>query len=248
MRNEVPSRSLERRSRNWLLIGIIVGLFGLLIITISAFMRGVPLVVPSNPNYNFYLLARDVLLWLGITITIGGVAMSIRALTWKQDNQLAMLTADYLGNALDNRYIFIRNVSRLAIGYVDAVLVGPAGVLVFRITNKAGVYFNEGAYWMQQKDKGEWRTLRWSPTRECVTDINKLSEFLEARNLPDMPIYGVVVFTEAEPSTIVTTENPIVPVLQPDELMYGLERTYFATEDRLDQLTVNRIARLLLGN
>jgi hypothetical protein len=100
---------------------------------------------------------------------------------------------------------------------------------------------------MQQKDKGAWRTIRWSPTRETVEDIRKVRAFLQARGLPDVPVFGVVVFLEDKPVTTVTVEQPVVPVLQPSELSYGLEDTYFSKKDRLDQLTANKVATLLFG-
>ena len=100
---------------------------------------------------------------------------------------------------------------------------------------------------MKQKEKGEWQSLRWSPSRECVDDIKKIREFLAARGHADVPVFGVVVFTEEEPATLVTTENPLMPVLQPNELSYGLADTYFAKTDRIDQQTANDVATQLYG-
>lgn len=247
MRNIVPARALARRSRNFLFAAVLVFFLGILALAFSFFMRGIPLVVPANPNYDFYVLTQDLLLWLGVGLIVIALFIALRATTWKQDNPLALMIGEELAKVLDDRYVYIRNVNKFALGYMDAVLVGPAGALVFRITNKAGVFFNEGAYWMRQKDKGEWQTLKWSPTKECVADIKKLREFLQSRGLADAPVFGVVVFTEQEPATIVTTDKPVIPVLQPHELSYGLEDSYFSKKDRLDQLAANRIATLILG-
>lgn len=246
MQNIRPARSLERRSRNWLLIAVVVGVLGLIAGVVGLFLHGIPLIVPSNPNYGLYSLTRDALIGLGVLLFLVAVGMAVRAVTWRQENELALAIGDALADMdiVDQRYTYIRNINKFAIGYVDSVLVGPPGVLVFRITQKGGTYFNEGAYWMQQKDKGEWKTLRWSPTKEAVQDIKKLREFLAARNLLDVPVFGVVVFTEDAPATRVTTQDPVVPVVQPSELSYELSDGYFAQE-RIDQLTVNKIARLL---
>lgn len=247
MRNVVPRVALARRSRNLLLGSILIFLLGVVAIVIAFFMQTVPLVVPANPNYGLYTAARSGLFVLGGILLLLAVIAAIRALTWKQDNALAEAIGDALLDFLDERYVYIRNVSRSALGYIDAVLVGPPGVLVFRITQRSGVFYNEGARWLKQRDKGAWHTLRWSPTKEVVVDVEKVRQFLEARSLPDVPVFGVIVFTEEEPATLVTTDQPVVPVLQPHELSYGLEDTYFSKKDRIDQLTANKSATLLYG-
>lgn len=247
MRNVVPRVALARRSRNLLLGSVLIFLLGVTAVVIALFLQTVPLVVPANPNYGLYVGARTGLYVLGAVLVVLSVIAAIRALTWKQDNALAEAIGDALAEFLDERYAYIRNVSRSALGYIDAVLVGPPGVLVFRITQRSGVFYNEGARWMKQRDKGSWRTLRWSPTKEVVQDIERVREFLAARSLPDVPVFGVVVFTEAEPATLVTTDEPVVPVMQPHELSYELEDSYFSKKDRIDQLTANKAATLLYG-
>ena len=247
MRNVAPARALASRSRNLLLIAALILVLGGLAIVMSFFFKTVPLVVPDNPNYGFYVFAQTALLWLGFIFITLSVLMAIRALTWRQDNPIAAQVGDVLANQLnlDERYSYIRNLSKMTVGYIDAVLVGPPGVLVVRVTERAGTFFNEGAKWLKQKDKGQWQSLNWSPTSEVIEDIKKTREFLGSRGLSQIPIFGVVIFTEAEPATRVTTENPVVPVLQPHELAYGLEDSYFAQRDRLDQLTANKVAETL---
>lgn len=243
MRSVIPSVALARRSRNLLLAGILVALLGGVAFTVSLFMRAVPIVVSSNENFGFYVIMRELLGWVGGVIFFIALAMITRAVTWRQDNKLATVIGDTLDDFLDERFIFIRNISKFSVGYVDAVLIGPPGVLVFRITQRSGVFFNEGTRWMRQLDKGQWRALRWSPTDEAVQDIQKLREFLQARNLPEVPVFGVVVFTEDAPATSVSVEDPVVPVLQPRELQAGL-RDYFG-RDRIAQAAANQVARVL---
>ena len=245
MQNIVPARSLARRSRNLFLGAILIILFGALLIVAGIFMRSVGLVVPTNPNYQLYTLSATAALWIGGLLIFIGIIMIIRAVTWRRDNVLAQKIADALDDFLDKKYVYVRNLSKLAIGYVDAVLIGPPGVLVFRITQRGGTYFNKGQYWLKQKDKGEWQPLNWSPTKECIEDIKKLREFLAARGLDNVPVFGVVVFTEDPPATRVTLENPTVPVLQPHELSYGLADTYMANTKRIDIPTVTRVVNLL---
>lgn len=249
MRNMVPARALARRSRNLALVATLVILLGIVVIVISSFMSVVPLVGPDNPNFDFYQFAIQLFRWVGAFLIATSVMMFVRAFTWKRDNPIAEQIGDVLESELnlDDRYAFIRNLSRSQIGYVDAVLVGPPGVLVMRITNRGGVFFNQGSKWLKQRDKDNWKPLGWSPTNEVAADVSKIREFLATRNLTEIPVFAVVIFTEDQPATRVTTENPVVPVMQPFEMAYSLETTYFADRNRLEQLKVNSIITALFG-
>lgn len=249
MRNIVPARSLARRSRNLLLGAIFLVVLGGVSMVVGFFLDTVPLEVANTPNATLYEILITVLWWLGVLLIIVGIALMIRAATWKRDNPIAAQIGDVLARELnlDDRYAYIRNLSRMAIGYVDAVLIGPPGVLVMRVTNRGGTYFNEGSKWLRQKDKGEWQALNWSPTEEVAEDVRKIREFLQARGLAQIPVFAVVVFTEDQPATRVTTESPVVPVLQPQEMTYGLDYSYFAERNRLDQPTVNKVIKTLFG-
>lgn len=244
MRQPEPSRSLDRRARNFLYAALLVILTGAFIIVVGLALFAIPLVVPSNPSFDTYDSLRQFLVPAGIVVMVIGVIMAIRALTWKRDNPLAASTGEALADFLDHRYVFLRNINKLSIGYVDAVLIGPPGVLVFRITDKAGIYFNEGSNWMIQKDKGEWHTLRWNPTKEVVADVKKLREFLQTRSLPEVPVYAATVFTKPVPDAQVTQQDAPVPVLHPEDLAYDLDDSYFA-KDRIDVLTVNQVVDIL---
>lgn len=249
MRNMVPARALARRSRNLALLAVFIVVLGLVSLIISSFMNLIKLIPDTNPNYGFYAFAIDAFLWVGVLLVISSIIMFIRAFTWKRDNPIAAQVGEILERELnlDDRYAYIRNLSRSAIGYVDAVLVGPPGILVMRITTRGGVFFNQGSKWSKQRDKANWKPLRWSPTEEVATDVTKIREFLQTRNLTDIPVFAVVIFTEDEPATRVTTETPVVPVMQPFEMAYSLENSYFADRNRLEQLTVNNVIKTLFG-
>lgn len=247
MRNMVPARSLARRSRDLMLIAILLLVIGILALIASSFMNSIPIVAEGTENRDFYEFAITAFAWMGGLIIALSLLMLLRAFTWKRDNPIAAQIGDVLEQELnlDDRYAYIRNVSRFAIGYVDAVLVGPPGVLVMRISNKGGVFFNQGSKWMKQRDKDNWQPLNWSPSEEVATDVKKVREFLQTRGLPEIPVFAVVVFTEDQPATRVTTENPTVPVMQPFEMAYSLESSYFAQRDRLEQLKVNEVIKAL---
>lgn len=246
MRNLVPARALQRRSRNLLYASVVVALAGGVIALIGVALFVIPLVVPSNTSFPLYDGVRRLLIAVGVFIVLLGILLIIRALTWKQDNTLAEMTGETLANALDDRYVFIRNVSKLSLGYIDGVLLGPAGVLVMRIVDREGILFNDSAGWLEQVDKGSWKTLRWNPTQETVADVRRMREFLKTRGLADTPVFGVIVFTKEMPAAQFTTRNPLVQVVYLSKLEYELQPTYFA-KDRIDQATVNRLVSLLFG-
>lgn len=247
MRNVVPARALRRRSGTLLVLAAFLVALAILAFAIGRFLSTVSLVVSDNPNYGFYVFVYSALPILAFILVIIAVVISIRALTWKQDNPIAAEVGQVFATQLnlDDRYSYIRNISRMSIGYVDAALIGPPGVLIIRVVERGGTYFNQGAKWLKQKDKGQWQALSWSPSVEVAEDIRKVREFLQTNGLAQIPIFGAVIFTEDAPATRVTTENPSVPVLQPQELGYALEDSYFAQRDRLDQLTVNKVAETL---
>jgi polyribonucleotide nucleotidyltransferase len=245
MQNVVPSTALSRRTRNVRYGAIFLALLGVLGVGGGLFLRSFPLTVPSNPAYEAYLTTANAILGLGVVLFVLAVLLFLRAITWKQENPLAQQVGEVFASFLDNKYIYIRNVSKQSIGYVDAIVVGTAGVLVLRITDKTGIYYNEGNKWMTQQDKGVWSPLTWSPTDEVVTDIKKVRDFLIANKLKDVQVFGAVVFTHAAPKTVVTVSNAVVPVAQLDELELKLLNNYLAKRDRMDIATVTKVAELI---
>ncbi len=245
MQNVVPAQVLSKRSRRLLYAAIVVLLASVLAFTIAILFRAIPFVVPSNPSYGTYdAFTNFLFIFGGILLAFAG-GMAVRALTWRQDNTLAQSTGEYLAGRFDSRFIFIRNVSKRSIGYIDAVLVGPPGVLVFRISNEKGVYYNEGNKWMRQKDQGVWRTMTWSPTEEAIADIKKVRDYLVTKGIQQPQVFGVVVFIGQPPSTVVTSTNATVPVTQLPDLELSLAGTYMSKVDRHDAATVTRMAEAL---
>lgn len=246
MRNVAPSRVLSRRSNQLLSIGFVVGAVGIFVSAIGILLYVVQFAAPSNPQYGTYVLLRGIVLIVGILITIIALALALRAITWKKDNDLAIVTGRFLEPYLDDRYTFIRNVSKREIGYIDAVLVGPPGVLVYRILDKRGIFANEGPNWLRQGTRGEWLPAGINPTREVIADVNKLREYLGKRQLGTTPVYAVIVFTTEPPATQLMAREPTVPVTHLKSLFTNLQNNYLARE-RIDKISITAIARHLMG-
>ncbi len=244
MRSVAPTRSLARRATRLLQIAAVVVLGGVFLSLVALALYVIEFVVPSNPGYGFYNTLRAVLLFIGIAVALAGGGMALRAVTWKRDNSLAIRTAEFLTPRLDDRYTFIRNVSRLSLGYIDAVLVGPPGVLVFRIVDMEGSFLNDGQNWVKKNRNGDYVPMMFNPTAECLADIKSLGEYAARRGITQLPIYGVIVFTKEPPLVTLKANNPTIPVALAPEVVDVLAPSYFAAE-RIDTNTAQKVVKQL---
>jgi hypothetical protein len=244
MHNLAPTRALARRSRQLLVIAVVIAALGAFIIALGVLMTMIPFVAVGSPNYPFYNLVRLGLIAIGSLLFLLAVGLSIRAVTWRIDNDLAQDVGRVLAQALDARYTFIRNISRRDIGYIDAVLVGPPGALVFRIMNEKGIFANEGANWLKRRRGGGWAPWSPGPTRQVVADIKKLRDYLAQTGLGDVPVYGVIVFLYEPPLVELQGKDPVVPPTHLSTLITNLQADYFA-RDRIDEARVVRTGRAL---
>ncbi len=225
MQNLNPTRIVARRGRDVLIIGALVLMGGLLVGGCGLIV----LLLFSNTTFGFLFMV------LGLIVLIVGAGFMIRGMTYRRENLPALAVADVLSRELDASYTFIRNVSRRGLGYIDAVLVGPPGALVYRIVDKGGIFLNEGADWLERKGGHTFELSRFNATRECVTDIFALREYLARRGLSNVPVYGVVAFTN--PQVQLSARQPAVPIAELRTLTTVLRRDYLL-EDRIDQKTV----------
>ena len=68
-------------------------------------------------------------------------------------------------------------------------------------------------------------------TRECVTDVYALRNYLGRRGMSDIPVFGIVVFTNERAE--VQTRKPVVPVANLRTLMVVMRCDYLAAPDRV---------------
>src|SRR5258707_4658843 len=219
-----PTRIVQRRGREVMIIGAFVLIFGLMACGCSLVLFLLPIFSSSSNIIGIGLIA------IGSLIVLAGVGTMARGLTYRMENQPALAVADVLTRELDERFTLIRNVSRRGLGYIDAVLVGPPGALVFRIYDLPGDYSTEGADWLERKGGRTFVLSKLNLTRECVTDIYALRKFLARLGLSDVPVYGVVVFTNSQVQ--LSARQPVVPIAALRTLTTVLRRDYLA-EDRI---------------
>lgn len=245
MENVAPARALARRSYNLLQLAFVVVAIGIFVSVVALLGFAIPPIPPSHPQFGLYSFGRTALLIIGIAVGLLGLAMAIRAFTRRQENNLALITGDYLSTLFDSHYSFIRNINRPGLGYIDAVMIGPAGALVFRILDNVGSFANEAAEWMKQNAAGEWVPFGFSPTRQAVEDVDHLRAYLQKRGL-DVPVFGVVVFIGDQSAVTIAERAPVVPVSHLNTLLQNLQPNYLANTNRIPQAMVTRVRRLLL--
>jgi hypothetical protein len=247
MLNTAPSRSLTRLSRRLLLLGFISGSVGVFFVALGLFLRFVPTFFgqATSPG-RFQRGLGMVILVIGVIGIIAGIALAIRALTRRRENDLAFVTGRHMSQFLDERYQFIRNINQPDLGYIDAVLVGPPGLLVFRIMERAGDLLNEKDGWVRKDRNNRWVPMRVNPTKEAQVDVKAVREFLVKKRISELDVYGVVVFINDPNELRIQLRQPVVPVAYLSGLLDVLKDDYLVSE-RMKPKTIQRITRLLLG-
>ena len=225
-----PTRIVQRQGREIMIIGAIVLMVGMLCCGSSL----VAFLLFSSQVFGIALII------LGSVVLLAGIGVMVRGLTLRMENQPALAVADVLARELDESYTLIRNVSRRGLGYIDAVLVGPPGALVFRIIDAQGMFRNEGSDWLERKGGQTFVLSRMNATRECVTDIYALRKFLGRFGLGNVPVFGVVVFTNSQVQ--LAARQPVVPIAELRTLPTVLRRDFLA-ENRIDRKTADQVVQ-----
>jgi len=223
-----PTRILARRERDTMIIGALLLMSGVAACAVTVFLS---LLFSTSANIFVFGL-------VGITVLllITGVVFVIRGLTMRSENPAAVVVVDALTRELDKRYTFIRNISRQGLGYIDGVLVGPPGVLVFYLVDKPGAFTNEGADWLERKPGGAFALSRLNATRNCISDIYALRKYLARHQLAHVPVYGLVVFTAQ--GVQLSARQPVVPIAEL-RTMTQVMRADYMKEERIDAKTID---------
>ncbi|MDX2163130.1 MAG: hypothetical protein SF162_17570 [bacterium] len=246
MKNVAPTGALNRRSQQLMTLSFVVAAAGVFITALGILLRVIPLFGGAGSSGLQLQQTLGLLILMGgVGLLIAGFVMFIRARTWRVDNDLAMITGNVLAQALDDSYTLIRNISRAEIGYVDAVLVGPPGVLVMRILDNTGIFANEGPNWLVQDPRSQdWNPAPIRPTAECVADIEKIRAYLAKRGLNNIPLFGLIVFTKEEPQTVLRQKNPTVPITPLSAILANLGQNYLAGS-RMDTAAAQAVVNVL---
>lgn len=194
MKNIAPKRAITRQAHQFIVFGGAGFAFGAFLVTVAQVLTRLPLTAPGSSSESTLITVASILTPLGVIVALVGVVALIRGLTFRRDNPLAQRVADALTPALDDSYTFIRNINKVRY-YVDGVLVGPPGVLVFRIIERQGTLLHEGDRWLKPSPDGGWLPAGFNGTRECVADMKAIKAYLTSKGVSTDAIFGVVVLT-----------------------------------------------------
>ncbi len=222
MRNISPTQAMARQARRLLVVGMLLALFGLVVLSVWFLLVVVPLAYAG-----WYEVLKGAVLVSGLLILVIAGILILRGLRFPRDNPHALRMAEYLTRFLDYRYTFIRNIGRRGLGYVDAVLVGPPGVLVFYFFRRQGAYFSERNLWFADAS-GKLQPISENPTQEAARDVAALRAFLAERGVGNVPVYAVIVVVN--PDTAVTVRQPVIPVSHMPNVQAALRDNYLAAE------------------
>ncbi|MBP8973453.1 MAG: NERD domain-containing protein [Anaerolineae bacterium] len=240
MQNINPSQNITRRGRYYLFLGGLAFFGGAIAVALGVLFIFFPLW-----DSFFFDLFQILLIVGGVVALVVGLVFVYRALTLQKDNPLAYAVGEGMSQFLDERFTYLRNVSKRHVGYIDAVLVGPPGVLVFRIVDYAGTWINERAEWINQARDGKLRSARTNPTREVVRDVVALRKFLAQHGLENVPVYAIVVFTS--PNVRLSADGPVVPICEIPTL-YQIMRRDYLTDDRITpQMAQQTVSAIIDG-
>jgi len=240
MQNINPSQNITRRGRYYLFLGGLAFFGGAIAVALGVLFIFFPLW-----DSFFFDLFQILLIVGGVVALVVGLVFVYRALTLQKDNPLAYAVGEGVSQFLDERFTYLRNVSKRRVGYIDAVLVGPPGALVFRIVDYAGTWINERAEWINQTRDGKLRGARSNPTREAVRDVVALRKFLARHGLENVPVYAIVVFTS--PNARLSADGPLVPICEIPTL-YQIMRRDYLTDDRITpQMAQQTVSAIVEG-
>jgi len=238
MDNINPTHNRNRRALFYLgVLGFPLLIVGIIAVVLVVLMTQFP---AFGDNTIFAMIFLGGVALVGV---VGGGIGVFRGLTLDRENEVALQVGDFLRQSLDERFVFIRNVSRRRLGYIDAVLVGPPGVLIMRIVDHQGTWRNERAEWKIKRGNGTMGAAPSNPSRECAKDVYAMRRYLNQKNLLDIPVYGLVVFHSR--NLILQGESPVVPITETNRMVEVMQRDYLTEEPRISpqqaQDTINAI-------
>ena len=214
------SAYLQRMGLLYTLLGLSIGLVSLFICSLGLFWVAlVPFFLGS------FLLARGLRYFQGVR---GEGAVS-----------------RFLSRILDDRYTLIRNLQiPKSQADLDAVLVGPSGVLVMEIKNYSPKYSYrcEGSDWFWRKPGKRYSRMKESPTKQAIINTGYLKTYLSQHGIHGIPIETVVVITN--PKAKFYVKKPHRPIFHLKELG---EHVQSLTEESLDNTMCSSIVNLLKG-
>ena len=122
---------------------------------------------------------------------------------WAKGRDGENLLGAVLGRWLGDEYVLLRNVTppapNHAGGDIDAVLLGPLGVIVFEVKAWRGEFLARGHDWFyRRRPYDDWEPARANPTRQALRNVERVKRALQRAGLRSIPVRGVVAVASAD--------------------------------------------------
>lgn len=243
MKNVSTKRAITRQAYQFTVFGFGGLAFGIFLFVLATFLGRIPFAPPGSASAATIRTVTDIMQFIGVVAAVAGSVALIRGLTFRRSNVLAERVGVVLSKALEDEYTYITSINTMRLGYIDAVLVGPPGVLVFRIVERSGTLLHEGEKWLKPGPDGTWLPAGLNASRDCIVDMRAVKNHLTRNNIVTDAIFGVAVLLgEAR----ITEKTPVIPGVTLDGLLDRL-RTGYMAKPRLDPAIASAIVSLLKG-
>lgn len=240
MQTDAISRERARRAQRRMATGCITALAALVLIAFGVVLVLLPLfegALQTLINVIAFALGGALLL-VGIYYFTSGMAIPTA------DARSARL-AQVLSGVLDQNHILVRDPAPAGLNArLDAVVIGPSGIMVFKVVDEPGIFRCEGDLWLQRAPGKDFQLWRRNPTREFLAELDQLRAYLNKRSLNNVPLSTLIVFTD--PHTEISARAPAIPVTtlfnMPTELRNG-----YLLRPRIDEELTRRVRRAFIG-
>ena len=153
-----------------------------------------------------------------------------------------------LRQGLGDDYTLYRNLQLGVGGDLDAILLGPPGLVLLEAKAYRGAFVLFGDRWYRAEGGDPDQLTRWrtSPTLQARRNADRLARWLARQGLGETPVYSLVVLTSGyvrevrtRPGVPVVGLAQLVPYLQALPRARRLPREHWqALEAALDQLNI----------
>ncbi len=240
MQSDAISRERAQRAQRRIATGCLAVLAALVLIAFGVVLILLPLfegVVQTLVNVGAFLFG-GILLLIGAFLFGSGLAASTADLKGAR-------LAQVLSSVLDANHTLLREPARGGLdARLDALIIGPGGVMAIKQVDDAGIFRCEGDLWLQRLPGKDFQIWDRNPTREFVQEIDRLRAYLNKRGLNNVPLTTLIVFTN--PHAEISARAPAIPIAPLFTLPVELRNGYLLSP-RIDEETQRRVRRAFMG-
>lgn len=231
MRNLSPGGSISRQALNLLKNAILAVSGGTLIAIIGLAVSVIPLVGREGSFTKLYEISTQAFMIVGVILASSGLwLVGCAYRRRKLDDKFFREVAVKLCDQFDSRFTYISNLNVRGLKGIDAVIVGPPGLLVLRLLDNRGDLYQEHGYWLQQGKKGDFIPLNFNPARELLSDIRRLRSKLAQHAMSEFPIFGIIVSLRSSTDVQYHTSGEVFPFSHVSTLVDSLNQNYLGRE------------------